>query len=398
MVGIQFIVSMAFSVMMPFLPLYLIQLHVHPVSAVEVWAGVLNSANFLVSALVSPYWGRLADQRGRKLMVLRSSSAVALFTGLMGLAGNVWELFALRLLMGAFSGFSAASIALVGAEVPDDQLGYSLGWLQSGALVGSVVGPMVGGFLASVFQSYRVVFFATSLLAFLATVMVLLVVQERYRPLPEPSPARSGRPSLVALLRGAAGPMGAMLVVLFMAQLATRTVSPIITIFVRTLVGPRAHHLATLAGAAFAVTGVADFIGSPFLGKRSDQIGYRRVLLILVGGAALTFLPQAFVRSIWAFLALRFALGLFLGGIIPTANAYIGHLTPPERRGSVFGATASATFLGNFAGPLLGGAVAASLGIPFTFLATALLLILTWLWLYLRVTEDAPVPSAERVG
>jgi DHA1 family multidrug resistance protein-like MFS transporter len=108
------------------------------------------------------------------------------------------------------------------------------------------------------------------------------------------------------------------------------------------------------------VTGVSNVIAAPFLGNRSDVIGYRRVLLICLAGATLTTLPQAFTDSYWTFTAQRFAVGLFIGGILPTANALVGRLVPRAERGTVYGITASAMFLGNSMGPLTGGAVAAA--------------------------------------
>ncbi len=386
MVFLQTVMSLAFSIMQPFLPLYVAELGVHSASALDVWSGVLTSVSFITAALVSPFWGALADARGRKLMVVRSAAAVTVFTGLMGLVWNVWQLFVLRTLMGAFSGFFAAAVALVGSEVPDDQLGYALGWLQSGSFAGVAIGPLIGGVLADLFHSYRVVFFATSGLALVVTVLTVILVAETYVPKAGRKIASRnifagfagiGRSSPVVLV---------MLVALFTAQLGSRVVAPIVTLFVRDLVGGGAA-LATLAGLATAVTGIGDFVGSPFLGKRSDQIGYRRVLLITVLGSCLMFIPQYFVTDVWVFIAFRFGLGLFIGGIIPTANAMIGHLTVSEERGAAFGATSSATSLGNFAGPLLGGLVAAAFSIRMTFLVSAGLFILLWLWIYMRVPE-----------
>jgi MFS transporter, DHA1 family, multidrug resistance protein len=71
-------------------------------------------------------------------------------------------------------------------------------------------------------------------------------------------------------------------------------------------------------------------------------------------GASLTTLPQAFADSYWIFTAQRFAVGLFIGGILPTANALVGRLVPRAERGTVYGITASAMFLGNSIGPLSG--------------------------------------------
>ena len=85
-------------------------------------------------------------------------------------------------------------------------------------------------------------------------------------------------------------------------------------------------NLATLGGLAFSVTGLAGMMAVPLLGKRSDEIGYRRVLLICLVGATLTSLPQAFAGSYWTFVVERFGVGLFIGGILPTANALIGRM------------------------------------------------------------------------
>ena len=123
MVGIQFINTMAFSVLTPIMPLFLPVLGVEAPSAVALWSGVLNGVTSFIAAFASPLWGRVADRRGRKLMLLRSTLAIGAFTALMGIAANIWQFFAFRALMGAFAGFSSASIALValcqeGARAP----------------------------------------------------------------------------------------------------------------------------------------------------------------------------------------------------------------------------------------------------------------------------------------
>ena len=132
MVGIQFIMTGAFSMLSPIMPLLLPELGVETASAVDLWAGILNGVTSLVAAFASPVWGRVADPRGRKLMLLRSSLAIGVFTALMGVAANVWQFFAFRALMGVFAGFSSAAIALVASQVPEGRLGYALGWLSTG--------------------------------------------------------------------------------------------------------------------------------------------------------------------------------------------------------------------------------------------------------------------------
>ena len=71
-------------------------------------------------------------------------------------------------------------------------------------------------------------------------------------------------------------------------------------------------------------------------------------------------LPQALPLGYGAFVAERLGLGLFVGGVLPCANALIGKLTDPAQRGTTYGLISSAYFVGNTMGPLTGGAVAAS--------------------------------------
>jgi DHA1 family multidrug resistance protein-like MFS transporter len=178
----------------------------------------------------------------------------------------------------------------------------------------------------------------------------------------------------------------ALFFVLLMAQFGVRTVQPIVTLYVKEMVGDL-PNVATLAGIAFSITGVANVISAPFLGNRSDRIGYRRVLLISLLGSTLTTLPQAFTDNYWVFTAERFAVGLFIGGLLPTANALVGRLVPRSDRGTIYGMTSSAMFMGNSLGPLLGGFLAAGLGLSWVFLMTGAVLALNLIWVYYRVPE-----------
>lgn len=384
MVGVQFVITVAFSVLTPIMPLFLPDLGVVGEDRIVMWAGVLAAATPLIAAFVSPFWGALADRHGRKPMLLRSGIAIAVFTLLMGLAGNVWQFLLWRALMGAFAGFSAAAIALVASQVPEQKLGYALGWLSTGQLVGGLVGPVVGGVVADIFDSYRVPFYFTAALTFVVVLLVQFGIHENFTKPEKTQARRSMLGSFRMLLKGPA--LLPLFLVLLLAQFAVRAVQPMVTLFVQDLVGNVAA-LATLAGAAYSITGLADLMASPFLGKRSDQIGYRRVLLICLLGATLTSAPQAFAHSYWVFLAERFGLGMFIGGILPTANALVGRLVARADRGTVFGLTASATFLGNSLGPLVGGGVGASLGLRWVFVLPAVLLFANLFWVWRTVPE-----------
>jgi DHA1 family multidrug resistance protein-like MFS transporter len=331
MVGVQFVMSISFSILSPIMPLFLPELGVVSREAVSVWAGVLASVTSFIAIFTAPVWGSLADRYGRKLMVLRSTLGIAVFTILMGVASNPWHMLAFRAGMGALAGFNSAATVLVSTQVPEARLGYSLGWLSTGQLVGSLIGPIIGGVVADLTGSFRVPFFfagAISLLAFLGT---WRFVPERFTP-PGEGRQRHSLLSGLSTLTRTTGLM-ALIVVMLMAQFATQAVQPVVTLFVQEMLGPR-PDLATLGGLAFSVTGVAGVLAVPFLGRKSDVIGYRTVLLISLFGAALFTVPQAFRFGYWAFVAERFGLGLFVGGILPAANSLIGRLTSASSRAS----------------------------------------------------------------
>ena len=82
---------LAFGFVLPFLPLYLREIGVHPDSAVVFWSGALVTSTGVSLAIFSPIWGALADRRGRKLMVLRSMLVGGVIVALMGLIQNVGE-------------------------------------------------------------------------------------------------------------------------------------------------------------------------------------------------------------------------------------------------------------------------------------------------------------------
>uniref|UniRef100_A0A914Z2R2 Major facilitator superfamily (MFS) profile domain-containing protein n=1 Tax=Panagrolaimus superbus TaxID=310955 RepID=A0A914Z2R2_9BILA len=146
---------------MPFLPLYVEQLGVTGHSALNMWSGIVFSITFLFSAIASPFWGGLADRKGRKLMLLRSALGMGIVMVLMGLAQNIWQFLILRALLGLLGGFVPNANALIATQVPRNKSGWALGTLSTGGVSGALLGPMAGGLLADSY-GLRPVFFITA--------------------------------------------------------------------------------------------------------------------------------------------------------------------------------------------------------------------------------------------
>lgn len=113
-----FLTGIAFSLVMPFLPLYVEHLGVTGHSALNMWSGIVFSITFLFSAIASPFWGGLADRKGRKIMLLRSALGMSVVMVLMGFASNIWQFLALRALLGLLGGFVPNANALIATQVP----------------------------------------------------------------------------------------------------------------------------------------------------------------------------------------------------------------------------------------------------------------------------------------
>ena len=142
-------------------------------------------------------------------------------------------------------------------------------------------------------------------------------------------------------------------------------------------------------GAITIAFGVANFFGSPILGRLSDRYGRRPVLLIGFSGLALSFFVTGLATALWMLVVVR----LFSGAMqsnIAVANAYVADITPPEHRAKAFGQLGAMLGMGFILGPVIGGLLGGiSLQLPF-FVAGGLACV-NWLYGYFVLPESLPV-------
>lgn len=129
-------------------------------------------------------------------------------------------------------------------------------------------------------------------------------------------------------------------------------------------------------------------IFSPILGRWSDRVGRRPVLIVSILGTALGFLVLGLANTLWMLFLGRIIDGIS-GGNISTAQAYIADVTPLEKRSSAMGIIGAAFGLGFMLGPALGGIVGHySFQLPF-YVAAGLAL-LNSLLIYFCLPESLP--------
>lgn len=366
-----FLTGTGLNLIMPFLPLYIEQLGVHNQQAVSIWSGIALSSTFLVSAVMSPIWGRLADQKGRRVMLLRAALGMAIAMIAMGFVTNVYQFVILRLLMGIFSGYISTANALVATQVPRHRSGWALGTLSTAAVSGVLIGPLIGGFLADLF-GVRPVFFITGTLLLGTFFLTVFFVQEKFTPV-EKADMLSGKKVFATLKYP--GLIISLFITTMVIQVSSNSVNPILTLYVRELAG-NTQNVAFISGMIASVPGVAALIAAPQLGKWGDKIGTERILLGALIFSMLLQIPMAFVTHPFQLGVLRFLLGMTDGALLPAVQSLLTKNTPREVAGRIFGYNQSFQYIGNVVGPLLGSFVAAHFGYNHVFLMVAVFVLI----------------------
>ncbi|MWC28890.1 MFS transporter [Paenibacillus sp. MMS18-CY102] len=376
----QFLVMAGMTMIIPFLSLYLqSDLGVHGEHNVAMWSGVIFAANFVTSFVFQPFWGKLSDRIGRKPMLLRSGFGMAAVMVLMGFATGPWQLLLLRMVNGTISGFNPASVSLVSTTTPKNRIGFAMGTLQSGAIAGTILGPFIGGLLADA-VGFRPIFYITGTLLFLASLLSMFVVKENFNR--EAAAAKVQMSVTEGLRRLSRVPqIPALYAVTFLIQFAMMSPMTLIPLYVQKLHGTT-ENLAFYAGFVGSVTGLSNMISSPLLGRLSDRVGGEKILGIALIGAAVMFIPQAFVHTVWQLLLSRFALGIFLGGLVPSVNALLRKYAPEGMATRAFSFNSSTLGLGNMVGPITGGVLSGWTGIEGLFLISAVFMFANAFWVY----------------
>ncbi|HEY3398033.1 MAG TPA: MFS transporter [Armatimonadota bacterium] len=365
----QLVAILGFMFVIPFMPFYIRELGVTDERLVPMWSGLLGSASGLAFALVAPFWGALADRYGRRPMVLRSMFAGAVVLTLMGYVVNVNQLLVLRIMQGLLTGTIGASVALVSAITPRRRLGFSLGLMQTAVLSGASVGPWIGGAVADRL-GYRLPFLVAGGALVVSGLLVALFTRESFvRPT-----ADNDRLSTLGMIRQAPG-YGTMLGIFFLISLAGTIVAPVFPLIVEKLLHDPANKGA-ITGMIMGITGLVEAVAAVSVGRWSDRVGQKTILISCTFLSGLVCLPMAVAGSVGQLFGLRAALGLTGGGTAPTINALVGKLMPRNYYGRAFGLTSSVSGLGGSAGPMIGGAMAAWWGLQSPFLAMGAMLII----------------------
>jgi DHA1 family multidrug resistance protein-like MFS transporter len=378
-----------FSMVFPFLPLYINEIGVQTWGSVEFWSGMVFSAQAITMMISAPLWGAAADRYGRKLMLIRATLGGAILIALMGFVQSAEQLTLLRAVQGLVTGTIPAANALVASSVPKEQSGEALGLLQTGTWIGVAVGPLIGGVIGDAF-GFRESFWVTGSLLALSGLAIILWVQEDFKPAGKIK-RQSFFDSFRVLLR--APDMCFLYTVTFLETTGRMLFFPIASLFIMKLMGSTAGA-ATVTGIMMGIKATAGSASAVWLGRIGDRIGHLKILLFSIIASVCFYLLQAFVNSVWQLILFQALSGLAIGGMIPSINALMNLQTPLGNQGATYGLNASITAAGRSVAPLLGATIAMWFGMRSVFVVAAAVYGLAALVvLYIRRTKYIRVAS-----
>jgi DHA1 family multidrug resistance protein-like MFS transporter len=380
-VAVEFAVLLAYGFTSPFMPFFIQDLGSFTDSEAAFWSGLTNTAFGLTMFLSGPIWGIIADRWGRKPMVLRAMFGVAVVSVAMAYSPNVYWVVAFRAAQGLFSGTMAAASAMVSANTPRDKIPFAMGLLTVAMYAGNTLGPFIGGVIADA-AGYRNCFIVIAAVYLAGGLAVLFFTGEKF----------------VAEIKGWGSTLGALgrlavsreilplLVVLCVLAIGPSVLTPVVPLIIKEIgIG---GNSAVSSGVAFSLMGVVATISALVVSRiASGNINLKKMMVYCSLATGLLYLPPMFARALVPFIALMALMGTFKGGIMIASSSLIALSVTESQQGMAYGLQQSANFLGSGIGPILGGGLAALIGLRVVFPVAAGLYILAGLLVFKILPE-----------
>ncbi|WP_317286458.1 MFS transporter [Leuconostoc mesenteroides] len=342
-----FMAGMAFSEAMPFLALYIMQISHFNQAQVSFYAGISYAASYLVVILVSPIWGKIADQHGRKPMLLRTAAGMGIVIILLSCVTNIWQIIILRLCQGLFDGYTPSVIALIAAETPLEERSVVISKLSTGYIIGGLMGPLIGGVLATIF-SIRMTFFITGIILLCVAFISFYGIQENFQKIntsPTEKLASSKKESVWTV------PILILLSATMLIQFVESAIIPYVSLMIKYLLFSE-HYLTIMTGIVSALPGVSTAVFATFVGKMSSHFGTLKILKLCELAAIIIYALLGMTTSLMFFVGLRFLIGIANAGMTPMIQVLLSKAS--NRLSTVFSMSLSAQSLGSLAGSILG--------------------------------------------
>ena len=384
-----------FTLVMPFLPIYIGQMGVRDLDEIAAWTGVILGVTPAMTAVFSPLWGRLADRFGHKFMVARSLASFIVIMAAMAYATHPWHLFALRVVQGLFAGYGALCLAMAAESAPPDRMTQSIGLVQTAQRLGPALGPVIGGGVAGL-VGLRATFFVTAGFYAIALVLLLVLYDGRRSGGRASVPEDGPRPRRVTFRNILAFENFLLLMlVVFGFQFVDRSLGPVLPLYVAALpVDP--SRVVLVSGIVFSALALSAAAGHHFCARLMARWSGRQLISVSALATAGVALLMGFAGSPWTLGVSAAVFGFGIGIATTVAYTTAGAVVPGHARGAGFGILASASLVGLAVSPMVAGLLV-SVGLRTVFFVNAVVLLVLGQVVRRVMIDSAPATSVPPV-
>lgn len=354
--AVSFVGFTGFTLVMPFLPLYFQQLGVTDVGEVAVWSGLSLGVTPALTALLAPFWGRLADRYGRKIMVERSLFSFVVLMAAMAFVTRPWHVFALRAVQGFFAGYGSLALTMAADSAPRDRMATSIGTVQTAQRLGPALGPVIGGSVAQL-VGMRNTFLITAAVFVAALLLIYFMYDESAIRHESAEGAGAKRITFRNVL--AFENFVVLLAVVFGLQFVDRSFGPVLPLFV-SQIGTPASQVPLISGALFSIAAGAGAIGHHICARLMVRRPAQTVIAAASAAAAVAAAAYTVAGGTGLLLAATPLFGLAIGVATTAAYTAAGAVIPPSARGAGFGLLSTASLTGLALSPIVSGFLAAT--------------------------------------
>jgi len=363
---VLFVVMLGYGIIIPILPFY-----IEEMGAGGTELGLLVASYAVMRLICGPIWGSLSDRVGRKPVLLIGITGYAVTMVWFGLATQLWMLFAARILSGILSSATApTTMAYIGDSTPENERGGGMGLLGAAGGVGTIFGPVAGGFLAT--ESLSTPFFIAAGFSVLSLLLAI-----RYLPESLPAEARetNGKGEkiidLKAWWQATNSPIGSLLILTFISTCGLMIFANVFGLYALDKFSFGTEDVGVMMMVLGLVSALAQgLLAGPFTKKLGDETVIKWGLLATALGFGLMLLADSY----WTILLATAFFGLTVALQVPALTSLTSRrATVPQ--GIAMGLSNSFVSLGRIFGPLLGGFIY-DINIQLPYLSGAAIMVL----------------------
>jgi len=360
-----FVVMLGYGIVIPILPFY-----IESMDAGGTELGLLTASYAVMRLIFGPIWGSLSDRLGRKPILLIGIFGYVVTMLWFGLATQLWMLFAARILSGILSSATApTTMAYIGDSTPEKERGGGMGLLGAAGGIGTIFGPVLGGFLAD--ESLAMPFFIAAGMAFLSLILTAIFLPESLTKAERQEKGEGKLLDLKSWWAALFSPIGSLLLLTFISTSGLMIFANVFGLYTleKFDFGPDD------VGVMMMVLGLVSALTQGLLaGPATKRWGDTMVIKITLLGTAIGFLLMFLANSYLTILLATAFFALMTALQVPALTSLTSRrATIPQ--GIAMGLSNSFISLGRIVGPI-GGGVALDIhaGLPYLSGAAVMLL------------------------